>query len=337
MAGIRPFLRRQDAHSAYLMLAALLLSLTLVADLAFHRTMGNRWFVWVLLVLCLSGSFATLLLGRRVPRWVGTAAVFLFMIAQVYFLGLANDSASVIASVQQLPVVAFYLGWFVRPRFAMTLVAVSLVSFGAVMLRNPLFSADGAIGVPVAVHALLVMLFCYASGTYLWRRQVRIASTDPLTGAQNRTGLTDRLEYQLRKRAFSRAPLSVVAVDFDNFKQLNDTRGHAAGDLVLSRTVTAWKDAIRSGDSVTRLGGDEFAFILPRATAREAQVIVDRLREVSEQPWSWGIAQALPGESADELLARADAKLFAWKRVRRARDERRARDGRPPGRESGSP
>lgn len=311
------------------MFAALLLSLTLVADLAFHRTMDNRWFVWLLLVLCGSGALITLVLGRRVPRWVGTTAVLLFLVAQTYFLGLADDSASVIASVQQLPVVAFYLGWFVRPRFAMVLIAVSLMLFGIVMSRNPLFAQDGAVGVPVAVHALLVMLFCYASGTYLWRRQVRIASTDPLTGARNRTGLSDRLDYQLRRRAFSRAPLSVVAVDFDRFKELNDTRGHAAGDLVLSRTVTAWKDAIRSGDSVTRLGGDEFAFILPRATEREAQTIVDRLREVSEHPWSWGIAQALPGETADELLARADAKLYAWKRVRRAREDRQRESGGP--------
>ncbi|WP_241156197.1 GGDEF domain-containing protein [Leucobacter chromiireducens] len=310
------------------MFAALILSLTLVVDLVFHPTMDNRWFVWLLLVLCLTGALITLVRGRRMPRWVGTAAVLLFLLAQAYFLGLADDSASVIASAQQLPVVAFYLGWFVRPRLAMLLIALSVLVFSVVMAGNPLFAPDGAIGVPVAVHALLVMLFCYASGTYLWRRQVRIASTDPLTGARNRSGFGERLAYELRRRSFSRAPLSLVVVDFDHFKELNDTRGHAAGDLVLSRTVTAWNDEVRSGDSVTRLGGDEFALILPRATSREAQAIVDRLRAVSEHPWSWGIAQALPGESADELLARADAQLFAWKRVRRARDAAWAAEAR---------
>lgn len=317
MSGVGELLRRQDAHSYYLMFAALLLSMTLVVDIVFHDQMDNRWFVWVLLVVCFAGAVSTFLLGKRVPRWIGITAVIVFLVAQTYFLSLGDDPASVIASVQQLPVVAFYLGWFVRPRLAVALLALCVVVFSVVMSLNPLFAKGGAIGAPVAIHGMLGMLFCFAAGMYLWRRQVRISSVDPLTGALNRQGLMDRLDYQLRKRSLHRAPLSIVALDFDRFKELNDTRGHAAGDLALSRTVTAWKDGIRSGDAVARLGGDEFAFLLPRATATEAQVIVDRLREVSEYPWSWGIAQSMTGDTPDTLLSRADASLYASKRARR--------------------
>ncbi|MBL3698630.1 GGDEF domain-containing protein [Leucobacter luti] len=327
MSGVLSRLRRrQDAHSYYLTFAALLLSLTLVVDVVFHHNMDNRWFVWVLLVFCLSGAAATFAFGRRVPVWVGVVSVLVFLIAQAYFLSRSDDPASVIASVQQLPVVAFYLGWFVRPRLALALITTCVIVFSWVMAENPLLSVTGAIGTPVAVHGILGMLFCFAAGMFLWRRQMRVATVDPLTGAYNRQGMLDRLEYQLGKRSLNRVPLSVVVVDFDRFKELNDSRGHAAGDLVLSHTIGAWRSEIRSGDVIARLGGDEFVLVLPRANALEAQVIVDRLREVSEHPWTWGVAEAVPGESAEALLARADATQFEWKRVRR---ERQHREGLP--------
>lgn len=318
MAGVFRRLRaRQDAHSAYLMAAAAFLSFTLVIDIVVHTGMDNRWFVWGLLVFCASGAIATLFLGRRVPRWIGLTSVFVFIVAQTYFLSLPDDPPSVIASVQQLPVVAFYMGWFVRPKLALVIMGFSAVVFSVVMISNPLFAPFGAIGFPVAVHGILGMLFCFTAGMYLWRRQLRLASIDQLTGAKNRQGMQDRLDDMLRKNPAYRAPFSVVAIDLDAFKELNDTRGHAAGDLVLSRTVRAWLNASRADDVVARVGGDEFALILPRTNARRAEEVVDRLRLVSEHPWSWGIAEAEAGDTAEELLARADRSLYERKRTRR--------------------
>lgn len=325
MAGAFQRLRaRQDAHSAYLMAAASFLSFTLVVDLVAHTGMDNRWFVWGLLVFCVSGAVATFLLGRRVPRWIGLASVFMFIIAHTYFMSLPDDPPSVIASVQQLPVVAFYLGWFVRPRLARGIMGLSTVVFSVVMVSNPLFAPDGAIGLPVAVHGILGMLFCFTAGMYLWRRQLRLASIDQLTGAKNRQGLQERLDEMLRKNPAYRAPFSLVAIDLDAFKQLNDTRGHAAGDLVLSRTVRAWQEVSRADDLLARTGGDEFALLLPRTTQQSAEDVVDRLRVVSEHPWSWGVAEARPDDTAETLLARADRNLYLRKRQRRAPGERSA-------------
>lgn len=318
MSRVALLFRRQDAHSAYLTCAGLVLSLTLVIDLLLHRHMSNQWLLWTLLVICLAGSCAAFVLGARVPRWVGIVAVGVFVASQTYFLSLRDDPQSVVASVQQLPVVAFYLGWFVRPSIAYWLIAICTVAFGAAMFSNSLFWASGDIGVPVAVHGLLGLLFCFFAGAYLWLRTTRQATLDPLTGAVNRTGLTDRLESHLRRQQ-SRGPTALVAIDFDDFKSLNDVLGHAAGDAALRRSVSEWRDATRSQDVIARTGGDEFVLLLPGTDAEAARTLMHRLRTTGSHDWSFGIAESTPEDSVITLMARADAELFRQKRLRRGR------------------
>ena len=300
----------------FLVIAALLISCTLLVDLVF-REMAHPWLLWSLLGCCLAGGAAALALGTAVPRWIGLVAVVIFIASHTYFLGLPDDPQTAVSSVQQLPIVALYLGWFVRPRLAILLIAACAALFGAAMARNPLFAAEGTLGSPVAVHGILILLFCFFAGTYLWRRAYRRATLDPLTGAVNRQGLADRIESRIRRRAVDRAPCSLVAVDFDDFKLLNDTLGHAAGDAALIGAVAAWRTAVRPRDVIGRVGGDEFALLLPRTDAAEAACVVSRLQAVSEHSWSWGIAEVRAGDSADALMARADRELFARKRARR--------------------
>ena len=316
MSRVALLFRRQDAHSIYLTCAALLLSLTLVVDLIFHREMMNQWLLWTLLVICLSGSAAAFVLGSRVPRWIGIAAVGVFVASQTYFLSLRDDPQSVVSSVQQLSVVAFYLGWFVRPSIGTWLIALCAVAFGTAMFSNPLFWADGEIGVPVAVHGLLTLLFCFFAGAYLWRRTTRKARLDPLTGAVNRAGLMDRLEVELRRQP-SRGAAALVAIDFDDFKRLNDERGHAAGDAALAGAVREWRDGIRAQDVVARTGGDEFVLLLPGTRADAAEAIMDRLQAAGAHPWSYGVAESRPTDTVSSLLARADDALFEQKRCKR--------------------
>lgn len=310
--------RQHNAHSIYVTCAALLLSLTLVVDLVFHRHMSNQWLLWTLLVLCLVGSAAAFALGSRLPRWIGIVAVCVFVAAQTYFLSLQDDAQSVVASVQQLPIVAFYLGWFVRPRIAIWLIATCVVAFGAAMFTNPLFWANGDIGVPVAVHGLLSLLFCFFAGAYLWLRTSRQATLDPLTGAVNRTGLIERLDVQLR-RQHSRGPCVLVAIDFDEFKQLNDAWGHAAGDDALRTSVSEWRAATRRHDVISRTGGDEFALLLPGARETEAETLMARLQATGSSRWSFGIAESTRADTVESLMGRADAALFIQKRASRGR------------------
>lgn len=313
MKAVSTIARRQDAHSMFLGSAAMLLALTLIVDLLFHEDMVSPVFTWALLLFCLAGGGVAFVLGRRVPRWIGILSVTVFIVAETFYLSLADDPQSVVSSAQQLPIVAFYLGWFIRPAIAGPLILLCLLVFGAVMWNNPLFAADGIIGAPVAVHALLALLFCYGAGLYLWRRQARAVSIDTLTEVFLRQAIMDRIAQRLRRSA----TFCVVMADFDDFKTLNDTRGHAAGDAALRDTTAVWRSEIRSGDQIGRIGGDEFIIVLPHARADEAARIVERLKRQSPHPWSAGITESRVDDTLATLLERADHELYAEKEHKR--------------------
>jgi diguanylate cyclase (GGDEF)-like protein len=127
----------------------------------------------------------------------------------------------------------------------------------------------------------------------------------------------ERLESRLRRLSPQRGGFCLVVVDFDDFKRLNDAHGHAAGDAALIATVESWRDEVRAGDVVGRIGGDEFVLLLFGVDAAEGRAVVTRLQQKSASAWSWGIAEAVPGDSADELLARADRALYEQKHLKR--------------------
>lgn len=154
------------------------------------------------------------------------------------------------------------------------------------------------------------------------------ALTDGLTGAWNHRYLTMKLAQELtRSDRFGRV-LSVLAVDLDHFKSVNDTHGHGAGDQVLKICVDRMNQEVRSGvDVVARYGGEEFIVILPETDLEAARLIAERIRKrIRKQPFmteaasitvtaSIGVA-AFPthGRSSEALLERADAALYLAKR-----------------------
>jgi len=147
--------------------------------------------------------------------------------------------------------------------------------------------------------------------------------TDPLTGVANRRGV-DRQGGRIWRAAGSdRRPISLLVVDIDHFKQINDTFGHAEGDRVIRELATLLQDGLRESDLVARVGGEEFLMLL-RAEPEEAVQVAERLRarvqeELAPVTISVGVAQDVPDPEEEptpalwRAVARADEALYAAK------------------------
>jgi diguanylate cyclase (GGDEF)-like protein/PAS domain S-box-containing protein len=154
---------------------------------------------------------------------------------------------------------------------------------------------------------------------------------DPLTGLPNRALFNNRLRQALAKAPRSQAQISVLFLDMDNFKLVNDSLGHAAGDELLRQVAERLRRSLREGDSVARFGGDEFTVLIDTIdNPAYALNVAERLIAVLQEPFSLegqtvytspsiGIAFSREGEQlADELLRHADAAMFEAKKKGRA-------------------
>jgi diguanylate cyclase (GGDEF)-like protein len=155
------------------------------------------------------------------------------------------------------------------------------------------------------------------------RREQRAAVTDSLTGLLNRRGLEDRLTEELARCRRNGHELSLVMMDCDGLKAINDTGGHELGDAVLQRVGDCLRDHKRIADVAARLGGDEFVVLLPETGAGDALGVAERFRrELASTPLAggqtitaaFGIASfPADGETPASLLRVADRTLYAAK------------------------
>jgi len=165
-----------------------------------------------------------------------------------------------------------------------------------------------------------------------YEQNLALALVDPLTGAFNRRYLEAHVPKLFRRSHESNKPLSVLMVDIDHFKQVNDTHGHPAGDAVLQETVNRIMSSLRPFDLVTRMGGEEFAVIMPETDPVAAFSIAERLREriaglpimlPSGKPIvitaSIGIASLGKADELPAVLKRADEALYVAKKSGRNR------------------
>lgn len=150
-----------------------------------------------------------------------------------------------------------------------------------------------------------------------------LANTDPLTGALNRRSFNEIAEKKMIIAEVNRRPYTMVYIDLDNFKTINDKLGHAIGDLVLKTVVDTIQNQIRNTDFLARLGGDEFAVLLTDLDQTHAKVIVQRLHsslldKMAANDWeitfSIGVLTVLSlPESADKLVSLTDALMYEVK------------------------
>jgi diguanylate cyclase (GGDEF)-like protein len=151
------------------------------------------------------------------------------------------------------------------------------------------------------------------------------AGTDALTGQPNRRALDELLRQQVQMAAMTGRTFSVLLLDIDHFKLVNDTHGHGAGDDTLRAFAQRVREHLRQGDTCARYGGEEFVVVLPATTLVAALEVAERLRQgvadaslisvpLVRATVSIGAAQYLPGETGEQLLGRADSAVYAAKR-----------------------
>jgi diguanylate cyclase (GGDEF)-like protein len=155
---------------------------------------------------------------------------------------------------------------------------------------------------------------------------------DPLTGLANRALFSDRVDNALARRSRDGRPLAVAFLDLDDFKSINDTLGHTAGDLLLRGIGERLVEAVRPGDTVARFGGDEFALLFEGADAVTAQRIADRIIHSLLPPFqvlaedvharaSIGVVLGDGHETSEDLLSAADTAMYVAKARGKSRVE----------------
>src|SRR5229473_902386 len=216
--------------------------------------------------------------------------------------------------------------------------AVIALSFPAVRRGEETFFKISMPDVFFALIALVALLsaFVISQATLIkrLRRQLaekqghsdllrNLAMVDPLTGLYNRRFAEHRLAAEVARSERKGHPLTILTLDLNSFKQINDTYGHPAGDQVLQEFAAHLNKVIRGADLAVRLGGDEFLVLLPECTLEQLRLVLGRLGSL-EVDWqglklpvifSAGWQQYQMGDRPEELLARADQALYASKRA----------------------
>jgi diguanylate cyclase (GGDEF)-like protein len=233
------------------------------------------------------------------------------------------------------------LPWIVIPtafsaaRFRGTVVVADVALGIALMLASTLgVSASQLAHHPEGVLVTSVLMISVTAIVYVLSaaevEQRGEAVLDHLTGLLNRTSLQRRFEELAEQAALTEEPISLVVLDIDRFKAINDEQGHARGDAVLRDVAYEVRKQLRSFELVYRLGGEEFLVVLPGTTLDEAEVVAERLRSTLEQALpgglavtaSFGVAAAAgAGVGFDDLFAAADTSLYRAKAGGRNRVE----------------
>jgi diguanylate cyclase (GGDEF)-like protein len=187
--------------------------------------------------------------------------------------------------------------------------------------------ADDFVAKPVAPAELLARVRVHMRHVQRRRELERRVHVDPLTEVLNRRGVMASLRREFERALRGGTPLSVLVLDVDAFKQLNDTCGHAAGDAALVRIARALTEAVRAVDLVGRLGGDEFIVIVPGGDQATARALADRIARLdvaleagdrtARVSVSAGFATLEDGETIEQLLDRADRAMYRRKRLAR--------------------
>lgn len=249
--------------------------------------------------------------ARWVRRWAVTALLVVgscLIAAAQYLTGGAHPSSGFATFYVWI---ALFSAAYLSTREVVAQLGLSTVAHAAAMIA--LGDSDSAVS-----QITLTLGTQIAAAVVVGRMAHHLhlmADTDPLTGASNRRGAQKVLVTALaRSRRRSDEPTCVAAIDLNDFKDVNDQDGHAAGDRLLIELTTAWRHRLRETDTLARTGGDEFLVVMPDCDLPQARAVAERLLAVPARvSASAGVARWDGTESADALIDRADGALYLAK------------------------
>ncbi|MFN3580888.1 MAG: GGDEF domain-containing protein [Pseudomonas sp.] len=290
--------------------------------------------IWLLATLEAAYALFALCLLRLVdttPHLRAWTLAYLlpFFVLMCFALLLPDTSFTVFAWIQTIPIICYLLlglplgMWMSLGFVALGVLAFSYRYMGDEAWLNMMFLAN------VGISSLAIMLFSHIyerSRVDNELRLIQLASTDGLTGLANRMKLA---EVFLRERSHAlrdNVPLSLIVLDLDHFKRVNDQFGHEGGDRALCHIATLLPQQLRDTDLLCRLGGEEFAILLPGADLEQAALRANLLRQtLADNPlnldgrlqvmtFSAGVASlGEDGQNLDQLLLIADRRMYEAK------------------------
>jgi diguanylate cyclase (GGDEF)-like protein len=213
----------------------------------------------------------------------------------------------------------------IRGGISVTIAATAMVRK---MDENRTYLAASALGIITLFFAIISLVYrsFIKDLKYAEDMLVEMASRDSLTGLLNRREALQRIGEEHSRAGRLYKPLSVILIDIDNFKKINDTYGHAAGDEVLMQISRSIQGGVREYDVVCRYGGEEFLVATVESSLEVAKTVAERLRRAAEDmvlgagdgrsfrvTISAGVAQCRENESIEQLISRADASLYIAK------------------------
>ena len=289
-----------------------------VLPFAILRYMQGAWVAAVLDTLIVIGffSFGTYVYRTQRVR-VASVAIALIcstgVLATVYIIGPQQVYWSFPALIG-----VFYL---LRPREAVVLAIVTLLALLPAILPSADSKETTTVLVTIIVTGMIALAFSLITSRQ--REQLLLLATkDPLTGVGNRRGLDTKLAEVVNLFGRSGAKSSLILLDLDHFKKVNDLYGHAVGDQILKRVTEIINLRIRITDSLYRIGGEEFIVVLEGADLHKAVHLAEQLRTLVDAnelvpdhavTISLGVAELKEGESANDWLHRADEALYRAK------------------------
>ena len=315
-------------------ICALVLFSTVFLDLADDLVVAAGFHL-TLAIVCLIMVFVTRRLKRPVLAINSFLLLSFFALAGQFFISPEDASLPIWMGV--FPILFLFVAG-VRIGLCWSLVLMTV--FTARMYIYPKFVGD--VGVSDVIYANTVIVFLFTIGmAYLYEKvssqyQNMLndqAKTDYLTGINNRRAISAALENEILRAKRYKKSASLLLIDIDHFKKINDQYGHDVGDKVLRIIADIICKSVRSTDMAARWGGEEFLVILPETDAHGAKILAERIRtrvasyqfsQIDNATLSIGVSTMILDDDPDTLVKRTDLALYRAKEAGRNRVEAEA-------------